>query len=761
MSSLHVVVREHAVPTRAGDLPAPGSSFDLVVGGINLTARVADATGVSFLAELSHSLYRLESGRSARESISLYSDDRAWELGLELDGAVALLTLFHGGHSPEISVYRHPVPLVELRQATRQALGAALETASDELRPSLSAALARLVRPGPSYVTAPAPRELVEIAPASVDGFGFRARVELRRGSAASPAAHAGNVERADLLALLVKGDLAFETPARVLAVGSTPLFLVAERLLMVAEDVLDAWHSTRALFRRVAVDGLKIGVQRGPGDAPLALVVSGRALRSEEPRLTVPELAPLSFVEASVLFAQELGREIVLSDPSQAKNLRLTALSRAATALGEKLADSHRHDSLTNPEPDDYRAYGLPRREVESRGRWSHGAKMRFLPRWVATVPNIDLRATFLCGDRLIVSSSRETACLERATGNLLWRMPSQREPSVPTPLGLARFSADGTLKLHDLDNGDARFTTRLTPRSGGGASGALVQAPGLPRLLIVAEGDRSLTAIDLVSGDVRWRHTARRPASFRLRRAGKLLLVAGGDSSLLALDVTSGNLVWRVRDRLRFSGDIALDRDSAFAVAGGPIGPARLYHLDLWSGRVTWVAELDERPAPGTHPLLTPESVVVVVKDRRGVGAHAFLRSNGASLWEHAPGLASPTTAWLSIDDSVVANSAAGTLLCLNARTGQNRYHHVFSRHVDADQPRRLEPVLRNGALFVPQHQVHVVRPSDGELIGTVPSDLIPDLLRVDERCDVYLAEESGHLAAFAAAPRLTLVR
>jgi len=59
------------------------------------------------------------------------------------------------------------------------------------------------------------------------------------------------------------------------------------------------------------------------------------------------------------------------------------------------------------------------------------------------------------------------------------------------------------------------------------------------------------------------------------------------------------------------------------------------------------------------------------------------------------------------------------------------------------------------------VPQHQVHVVRPRDGEVIGSIPSDLIPDLLRVDERCNVYIAEESGHVAAFSVAPRLTLVK
>jgi hypothetical protein len=28
------------------------------------------------------------------------------------------------------------------------------------------------------------------------------------------------------------------------------------------------------------------------------------------------------------------------------------------------------------------------------------------------------------------------------------------------------------------------------------------------------------------------------------------------------------------------------------------------------------------------------------------------------------------------------------------------------------------------------------------------------------VDERCDVYVAEESGHLGAYEAGPRLTLV-
>ena len=177
--------------------------------------------------------------------------------------------------------------------------------------------------------------------------------------------------------------------------------------------------------------------------------------------------------------------------------------------------------------------------------------------------------------------------------------------------------------------------------------------------------------------------------------------------------------------------------------------------------AGALKWSMALDEAPVPGQPPLVTPAVVIAPVRDHRGVGARAFDRLTGAELWEHTPGLASPTVAWLSIDDVVVANTDAGTLLCLDAQTGAVRYNHVFSRNVDADQPRRLEPVLRSGALFVPQHEIQVVRPAEGEVIGHVPSDLIPDLVRVDESCNVYIAEESGHVAAFGAAPRLSLVR
>jgi outer membrane protein assembly factor BamB len=235
----------------------------------------------------------------------------------------------------------------------------------------------------------------------------------------------------------------------------------------------------------------------------------------------------------------------------------------------------------------------------------------------------------------------------------------------------------------------------------------------------------------------------------------------MSGGDSALTALDVTTGETVWRVRDRLPFSGDIAVAGDSAFALSTSAVGAARLHHIDLWSGVTHWTSFVDEQPVFGQQPLLSGDAVIVPCRDRRGTGVLAFDRKTGQPLWDHEPGLSAAATSWLSLEDSVVANSAAGTVLCLDSSTGEVRYNHIFSRQIEGDQPRRLQPIVRNGALFVPQHQVQVLRPDTGEIIGELPCDLIPDRLVVDESCNVYVAEESGHLAAYGVAPRLELVR
>jgi outer membrane protein assembly factor BamB len=318
--------------------------------------------------------------------------------------------------------------------------------------------------------------------------------------------------------------------------------------------------------------------------------------------------------------------------------------------------------------------------------------------------------------------------------------------------------------MALHDFGSGEIVLTARLAPRVGGTVAGVVVSAPGLPRMLVVSGGKRCLSAVDLGTGEVRWRYTASGGTVFRLRRAGKLLIVAASDATLTGIDLWSGDVVWRARDRLRFKSHVGLDHESLFATAGEPDagarGTVRLYHLDPYAGATRWVRELPPGPTPQGAPLVTDREVVVVTRDRRGLGLLALDRASGKTLWSGEPGLFPVASSFIAIDDAVIVNCEAGDLFAVTASTGATRWRHRFPRGMEGDQPRRLEPILRSGALFVPQQQVHVVRPRDGAVLGCVPAELIPDLLRVDEHCDVYVAEESGHLAAFRAGAKLSLV-
>jgi outer membrane protein assembly factor BamB len=763
MSAFHVVIRPRPELAPSSDLSATYGLLDLLVDGNNLTARIGQSQALAVLGDLGHAVAHLLTGRRTRTTVELYAEDETWELGFELDGPEVLVTVFRSGPVPEVAIHERAVPLGALRQGVLDAL----EEAPNSKTPGAVRAgvlgAHRALEAAPSVgLGSRVVRQKTSIAPEPVEGYGFSASAALRQTGAGPDHGSDRVLERADLHSLLVRGELKFEAQGHSAELGPLHVFLAAEKLVLLAEEVFSAWKNGRPIFRRIECDQARFAVRRGPGDGPMALTVSSPFLRAERPGKTFPEIPVPTFVQAVAAFAEALSEAFLAKDPTQAKNLRLGGLRETALRLRGEAEDALAQDSVTNPDPENYRSFALlsPRRS-QTRGPWAHGGKMRFVPRWVATVPGIDLGATFLCGDRILLGASRETACVHRTTGEVLWRVPTARAACVITPLGLARLHPDGRVVLHELETGEARFVSTVEPRRGSRPAGAVVCAPGLPKLLVVAEGDRRITAIDLMSGEVRWRFTGPRPTGYRLRRAGRLLLVAATDCALMALDVTSGEVVWRLRDRVPFAGELALDQEAAFAIAGAQSSQGKLVELDLWSGQLRWSVELSEGWLPGQAPLLAGNAVVVPSRDREGCGAHAFDRTSGELLWAQGPGLVSPMAAWLAVDQSLVINSASGSLLCLDARTGKVRYSHVFSRHVEADQPRRLEPVLRSGALFVPQHQVHVVRPRDGELLGSVPTDLIPDLVRVDERCDVYVVEESGHVAAFGAAPRLTLVR
>lgn len=759
MKALHLVA--HATPGKLAPKLVDGRLLDLLAGrdALPLPSRTESLELLLTLAETSQELL---GGMAGRATFQFDADREVWECGLELCGRDVLVSIYRPSPATRIATHERRVTRRDFLTAQLEMLSSIARGRRDGVPES---ARNRYVFAAERLCSQLANPSLLGEAPSaaraerSVTGPAFggvslnaRGRLKMTRPRLVD----SEHVERSDLHALLVEGTLQIHAGGTTLSSSASQLFIDAERLVLGAEEVLLTWESGRVLATRLKLSELELALYRTRSDGLIELGARGGHRDAPRRRMQLVNVDSVSWVRAVCHFALALTAEFCAVDERQQRNLRLTALERSARALLERAsAEDH---ALTNDHPEDYRRFARRRRSMAT-GLWEHGGTMRFSARWVATVPGLDLRATFLCGDSIIVDSSRETACIDRLNGKITWRAPSGPAACTVSPAGLIRFRPDGHLSSIDLNNGVQRFALQLKPRTGGGAAGSVVYSDGLPKLLALTEGDRQISAVDLITGEVRWRHTAARPGSYRLRRVGKLLLVAGGSSTLFALDLTSGEAVWRFCSRLPFNGALAVDQTSAVAVSGAP-GNWQLQHLDPWTGECRWTAELLEAPLVGKHPLLTPKVVVMPVGNEGSSGAEAFDRQTGRSLWRHHADLASAASAWLAFDDLVLINDGAGVLMCLEASTGRPMYNHVFAGSSATDTPRRLEPVLRNGALFVPQQQVHVVRPRTGEIIGTVPPDLVPDLLRVDERCDVYVGEESGHLAAFGSAPRLAVV-
>ena len=242
-------------------------------------------------------------------------------------------------------------------------------------------------------------------------------------------------------------------------------------------------------------------------------------------------------------------------------------------------------------------------------------------------------------------------------------------------------------------------------------------------------------------------------------MKRAGRLVYFTCGDGALTALDVMTGAVVWRVRDRLRFRAPPTVAHDALFVVAGGAHGVARLYsHRPLLRATCAGREHVADA-APAVHRRGRARSSPTARRRRRrprrrAACALAAFRRDGrrAHRGARAPRVVAPSgTSWLAVDDAFIGNAPTGELVAIGATHAASCAGATSSgpRPLEADVPRRLEPVLRSGALFVPHTDVAVIRPRDGAVLGTIaPTDAIPDLLRVDERCDVYVAEESGHL-------------
>jgi outer membrane protein assembly factor BamB len=719
-------------------------------------------------------------GAGLRRKALLPLGGRPAELALVRRGDAALVWYYETGSVPEVQVRERVVPLsgalAACAAAARRAAAAQRSGAARDAHARLALVAERAIA---TLRRDDTPVEPVVVQSGCIDdpgeelplAFGFEARLTPCGEGPSEGSA------RADVQATLFEGRLWAWSRGRRIALGRGAIFLLAQRLLTGARAVVEAWEAGRAVHVRLRSGGFGVAY-RMDRCGTVALTLGSE----EEGTITVPALDVPSAVEPVLRLGGDLVRALTGADRGQLRNLRVTALRDEVRSLRRALRARTRVDGIVNTDPDRLRlasgaaslaGAGAPSNPAhDDRDEWDSGARrrggrlaapagrLRYAERWRTEIEGLDAASTFLCGDRLVVAGPRRVTAIGRDDGEVLWTRRAARAASMMVGTTLLRLSAEGTVELWDVAEGEVTARTAIAPRTGGPPVGTFVGGGSLPPMAVVSEGTSRLAAIDLRTGELRWRHRARAGA-FRFRRVGRLLLVVGGDGALTALDVGTGEVAWRFSDQTRFTLAPAVGRDVVVAASGDASAVAgTLYGVDLWSGLLRWRRELDA--APLAAPLaIEGQALLPVAGAPRGALA-AFDLADGALAWSAPdPGLGRGGAA-LPIDQTLIVNVPGGRVSALDLADGRIEWQRDLANPATDDVPRRLEPVLRGGALFVPAAQVHVLRPHDGASLGpAVPCELIPDVLRVDERGWLFVAEESGHLRGYAPGPVLSLVR
>jgi len=345
------------------------------------------------------------------------------------------------------------------------------------------------------------------------------------------------------------------------------------------------------------------------------------------------------------------------------------------------------------------------------------------------------------MCGDRLVIATQTHVVAVSRDDGKVLWARPGQASTTLMAGSVLIRLSADGEVEFCNVEDGEPYCSTQITPRIGGPPVGLMAGGDKMPPVAVVTEGSHRLVAIDVRTGEPRWRFASRSGGEFRMTKVGRVLLVTCGEEAIHALDIATGEDVWRFAERGCFQFKPLVSNETVIAASVRGRREGALFAIDLYSGQPRWQRELQ---GPPTSDPCAAANVALVSTAGEEATLSAHCLQTGRALWDTKdPGLGIGG-AGLTFDDTWIVNAPFGQLSALDVHSGNIRWNTNLADALADEIPRRLEPVLRGGALFVPASSVHVVRPADGQkLSASLPCDLVPDLMRVDERGWVYIAD------------------
>lgn len=754
---------------RAFDPAGARGTLDMLVDGQSLF-RPSDEDSVFFLVrDLLAALERLAAAEGTAR-VSFYESPH--ELVIQRIASRVFLTFYRGGYLPEVLVKDQRVPFVAFvdgvlasaRELLRSTAELSPESAKDPLLAWMAAMIRRLegtpvdaiAASGDGTVERRVSESTRFLKPRDEIGFSFGFRFEATSTDLLSPGRPLSN----DLNALLFRGRLAVHSRGRRRALGEGFLFLQAEKLLASVHQLLAAWEEGRPISIRLIAEGISIGLKLTADDKLVATLTDPV---HPDSLIAVHDLTPWQYADAVLGAARELRRLVVECAPGQRRNIRLESMSREVRTLSSWAREQQR-GAVFNEDVERFRRFDDRRRADEPREGIGEASRLAFRERWRIEAEGLDLDGTMLCERVALVSARGYVLGVELESGAVAWRRDIDRSEArmqVAGRDGAVRVSPSGQIDMIDVSTGVLRWRTNLAARSGGAPVILVADHGPVPGLVVVAEEERKLVALDLRTGEPRWRFTASRGGRFALRRNGRLLYVASSDSQLSAVDLEDGSLVWRHPGRTRFGLPATIAGDVVIA-PGGRFGrqDGRMYAFDALRGHPIW-----EKPLDGcalTAPIVADGAALVPV--RSGEGRHdlvALDTAGGEALWRLPCEGWAESCALMALDDCFVINAAGGVLRRVKARTGVEQWCTALGPTCSEDVPVNLRLALRGGVLFAPADTVYVVRPDDGRVVHSLGGEPpVPDLMFVDPTCAVFVAEESGHVAMYELQRRFSVV-
>ncbi|MBN2530049.1 MAG: PQQ-binding-like beta-propeller repeat protein [Deltaproteobacteria bacterium] len=743
--------------------------MNLLVDGKPLPAHPGEDSVFFLMRDLLAAGERLTTGDSSAR-VSFY--ETPYELVFQRNDGLVYLTFYRGGHFPEVLVKDRVLNFSAFLRGIVESAGnliaqvaridAAVE--SNPLIHWMQETGTRLIEAAnqlPNVLEKRIGIRRVKVEssrwhePRNRNGFSFGFRFVGSSTDLLAPGRPIGN----DLNALLFRGQLVVHARARRRVMGEGYLFLQAEKLLAALRKLLSSWEEGRPMSVRLIAEGLSIGLKL-TSDEKLTVSLANQA--DDDSLIVLNDIHPLEFAEAALGVAREIRRYVIHQSQKQRKNMRIESYSREIRRL-TSMAREHQRESVINENTARYKqslhmtAQDIPQIGIsESRG-------MVFKERWRLEAEGLDLAGTLVVGDIGLISARGSILGIELETGMVLWRREIDRGDyrlQAAGRDGFVRVSQSGVVDMLDARTGVLRWRSTLAPRSGGAPVVLIEEGGPFPATIIVAEEDRNLVALDMRTGEVKWRFAVMRGGRFSLRKHGRLLYVSSGDTQFSAIDMEDGNLVWSHIDKIRYFLPPAVLDDQVFE-AGGRIGKSegRLFGFDAFSGRKNWAVSLNGGAL--TAPIATDGVVLLPVATKRKNDLVAFRASDGEMLWRKPCDSWADSCSLFALDDKFIINLAGGTVRALNAQTGEDEWSTVLGPTCSDDIPLGLGVYLRGGALFVPADTIYVVNPITGEIVHSLGGDPpVPDLLQVNPDCSIFVAEESGHIGMYEISRSFTVV-